>query len=117
MQREIVSGLKYVQRVTRMNVPGTVLLPTVILFHGRFAVDKDEFMVGSYGPKTDVQSYTTPMDEAPSGTSQLQYPSNTVTHAGMMHRGTYKVKSCFTDDDQNEWLMWTWTLEIKKDWE
>jgi Rho GDP-dissociation inhibitor len=34
----------------------------------------------------------------------------------MIHRGTYKVKSLFTDDDQNEWLGWSWTLEIKKDW-
>jgi hypothetical protein len=32
-----------------------------------FTVDKDEYMVGSYGPKTDLQSYTTPIEEAPSG--------------------------------------------------
>jgi hypothetical protein len=36
--------------------------------------------------------------------------------AGMMHRGTYKVKSLFTDDDKHEWLAWEWTLKIEKDW-
>lgn len=65
------------------------------------AVDSDEFMVGSYGPKADMHSFTTPMEEAPTG---------------MMHRGSYKVKSLFTDDDGHKWLEWQWTLEIKKDW-
>ena len=36
--------------------------------------------------------------------------------AGMMHRGKYKVKSKFVDDDGNCILEWTWTLEISKDW-
>uniref|UniRef100_A0A914VAL8 Rho GDP-dissociation inhibitor 3 n=1 Tax=Plectus sambesii TaxID=2011161 RepID=A0A914VAL8_9BILA len=85
VQREIVAGMKYVQKVYRAGVP----------------VDKDEFMVGSYPPKNDLQSYTTPVEEAPHG---------------MLHRGKYKVKSLFTDDDKHEWLAWEWSLEIKKDW-
>ena len=59
-------------------------------------------MVGSYGPKTEVQEYWTPVDEAPSG---------------MLHRGHYNVKSKFTDDDKNIYLEWEWSLDIKKDWE
>ncbi|VDK17286.1 unnamed protein product [Anisakis simplex] len=85
VQREICTGLKYKQKVIRHSI----------------AVDHDTFMVGSYAPKMELQSYTTPVDEAPSG---------------MIHRGTYKVKSQVTDDDGNDWLTWTWTLEISKDW-
>ena len=58
-------------------------------------------MVGSYGPKAEVQSYTTAPEQAPSG---------------MLARGTYIVKSLFTDDDKNEHLKWEWQLELKKDW-
>ncbi|GAB0099004.1 rho GDP-dissociation inhibitor 1 [Sergentomyia squamirostris] len=85
VQREIVHGLKYVQKTLRLGVP----------------VDKMTHMVGSYPPKKDLQSYTTPPEEAPSG---------------MMARGSYSVSSLFTDDDKNEHLKWEWSFEIKKDW-
>lgn len=85
VQREIVHGLKYVQKTYRMGVP----------------VDKMTHMVGSYPPKTEIQSYLTPFEEAPQG---------------MMARGTYSVTSLFTDDDKNEHLKWDWSFEIKKDW-
>lgn len=64
-------------------------------------VDKMTQMVGSYPPKTEIQSYTTPFEEAP---------------AGKMSRGIYSVTSLFTDDDKSEHLKWDWTFEIKKDW-
>jgi len=51
VQREIVHGLKYVQKTYRMGVP----------------VDKMTHMVGSYPPKKDIQFYITPAEEAPSG--------------------------------------------------
>lgn len=86
VQREIVTGLKYVQKTHRKGIQ----------------VDKTNFMVGSYGPKKDLQSYQTPLEDAPSG---------------MMYRGTYSIKSLFTDDDKHEHLAWEWNLEIKKDWE
>jgi predicted DNA-binding antitoxin AbrB/MazE fold protein len=85
VQREIVTGLKYVQKTYRKGLQ----------------VDKDQSMVGSYGPKDELQSYTTKPEQAP---------------AGMIARGTYTIKSLFTDDDKNEHLKWEWTLEIKKDW-
>lgn len=58
-------------------------------------------MVGSYPPKLEMQSYTTPSEEAPSG---------------MLCRGHYTVHSLFTDDDKNEHLKWEWSFEISKDW-
>lgn len=58
-------------------------------------------MVGSYPPKIDIQSYTTPPEKSPSG---------------LLARGNYTVSSLFTDDDKHEHLKWDWTFEIKKDW-
>ncbi|VDN01214.1 unnamed protein product [Thelazia callipaeda] len=86
VQREICTGLKYIQKVTRHSI----------------TVDKDTFMMGSYAPKMELQSFTTPLDEAPSG---------------MLHRGTYKIKSQVCDDDGHDWLSWSWILEIAKDWQ
>lgn len=66
------------------------------------SVEKMTQMVGSYAPKHELQSYTTPKEEMPSG---------------MLARGSYVAKSLFTDDDQNEHLKWEWSFDIKKDWE
>jgi len=85
VQREIVHGLKYVQKTTRKGIP----------------VDTMTHMVGSYAPKHEIQSYTTPQEEAPSG---------------MLFRGDYSVNSHFTDDDKNTHLKWDWKFEISKDW-
>lgn len=64
-------------------------------------VDKMSQMLGSYPPKTEIQSYTTPIQETPEG---------------MIARGTYTVQSLFTDDDKHEHLKWEWCFDIKKDW-
>ena len=73
------------------------------LMHALFSppVDTSKHMVGSYGPKTEPHLFTTKPDEAPSG---------------MMGRGTYTIKSKFTDDDKNIYLEWEWALTIAKDW-
>ncbi len=86
VQREIVSGLRYMQEVYRKGIK----------------VDKNKLMVGSYGPKTEAHVYKTPSEEAP---------------AGLLHRGTYVVKSKFSDDDKNSILEWEWSFQLKKDWE
>lgn len=85
VQREIVHGLKYVQKTYKLGLP----------------VDKMTHMVGSYAPKSEMQSYTTPPEDAPSG---------------MITRGNYTVHSLFTDDDKHEHLKWEWSFDIKKDW-
>ena len=64
-------------------------------------VENSSHMVGSYGPKKELQSFTTQKDTAPSG---------------MLARGSYTVKSLFTDDDKHEHLKWEWKIDIKKDW-
>jgi len=85
VQREIVHGLKYVQKTSRKGIP----------------VDTISQIMGSYAPKTEIQSFTTANEEAPSG---------------MLYRGDYSVSSTFTDDDKNIHLKWDWKFEISKDW-
>ena len=51
VQREIVTGLKYVHAVKKMGV----------------RVENETYMVGSYGPKLEMHEYTTPYDEMPTG--------------------------------------------------
>ena len=58
-------------------------------------------MVGSYAPKQEIQSYTTPLEEAP---------------AGLLFRGEYNVSSLFTDDDKNVHLKWEWKFKISDEW-
>ena len=64
-------------------------------------VDKSDYMVGSYGPRPAEYDFLTTIEEAPKG---------------MMARGTYVIKSRFTDDDKHDHLCWEWNLNIKKDW-
>ncbi|XP_071105710.1 rho GDP-dissociation inhibitor 1-like [Haliotis cracherodii] len=86
VQREIVSGLVYKQKIVRKGIK----------------VENMKMMVGSYGPKKDLNCYTTSLEDVPSG---------------MLARGTYTIKSQFTDDDKNNYLEWQFGMEIKKDWE
>lgn len=51
VQREIVTGLKYVHAVKKMGV----------------RVENETYMVGSYGPKMEMHEYMTPFDEMPTG--------------------------------------------------
>uniref|UniRef100_A0A8C7ILE3 Rho GDP-dissociation inhibitor 1 n=1 Tax=Oncorhynchus kisutch TaxID=8019 RepID=A0A8C7ILE3_ONCKI len=85
VNKEIVSGLKYVQQTHRKGV----------------RIDKSDYMVGSYGPRPNEYDFLTPLEEAPKG---------------MLARGTYNIKSKFTDDDKHNHLSWEWNLNIKKDW-
>ncbi|KAM8960194.1 rho GDP-dissociation inhibitor 3 [Pelodytes ibericus] len=72
-----------------------------VTYRKMLKVDKETHMVGSYGPRAEQYEFLTPMDEAPKG---------------MMARGTYQIKSTFTDDDKKIHLAWEWNLVIKKDW-
>jgi len=86
VQRDIVTGLKYGHETLRNDTQ----------------VDEIIHMVGSFGPKKGLQSYTTPEEEAP---------------AGSVSRGQYHIKSFLTDDDKNDFVSWEWLIEIKRDWE
>lgn len=88
VQHNILSGLKYVQRVKRKGIP----------------VGKDQEMIGSYPPNTSdkpLHEKTFAPEEAPSG---------------MMVRGKYDAESKFVDDDNNAHLTFNWSFEIAKDW-
>ncbi|XP_056143229.1 rho GDP-dissociation inhibitor 1 [Lampris incognitus] len=86
VNKEIVSGLKYIQHTFRKGV----------------RIEKTDYMVGSYGPRPGQEyEFLTPLEEAPKG---------------MLARGTYNIKSKFTDDDKHDHLSWEWNLTIKKEW-
>jgi len=88
VQHEIVSGLKYENKVYK----GII----------RAAVEKE--MLGSFGPQKDPHTVTFPRrgyEEAPSGT---------------LARGKYKAKSRYLDDDKQCHLEYQYCFEIKKDW-
>ncbi|KAF6022521.1 ARHGDIA [Bugula neritina] len=86
VQREIASGLRLRITTARKGIN----------------VDKQSYMVGCYGPKGEVQTYLTPVAEAPSG---------------MIARGSYKMTCSFLDDDKKMHLRWSFRMDVKKDWE
>uniref|UniRef100_A0A1D1YB60 Rho GDP-dissociation inhibitor n=1 Tax=Anthurium amnicola TaxID=1678845 RepID=A0A1D1YB60_9ARAE len=88
VQHEVVSGLKYLQVIKRKGI----------------RVDKTEEMIGSYGPNTTSEPYEKKFmtEEAPSG---------------MLARGHYDAKSKFIDDDGVSHIEWSWSFDIKKDWD
>jgi len=90
VQREIVTGLKYVQKTHTERLKLKV------------KVDKMTHMCGAFSPKMELQSSTTKDEFAPTGFGA---------------RGQYSITSLFTDDYKNEYLKWDWTLEVKKDWD
>ncbi|MGH0158592.1 UNVERIFIED_CONTAM: hypothetical protein FKN15_000316 [Acipenser sinensis] len=92
VNKEIVSGLKYVHHTYRKGIRALCFL---------LAVDKAVYMVGSYGPRVEEHEFMTPVEEAPKG---------------MLVRGGYHIKSYFTDDDKTDHLSWEWNLNIKKEW-
>eukprot|EP00292_Cryptomonas_paramecium_P034424 CAMPEP_0113677516 /NCGR_PEP_ID=MMETSP0038_2-20120614/9321_1 /TAXON_ID=2898 /ORGANISM="Cryptomonas paramecium" /LENGTH=211 /DNA_ID=CAMNT_0000594823 /DNA_START=317 /DNA_END=949 /DNA_ORIENTATION=+ /assembly_acc=CAM_ASM_000170 len=88
VQHEIVSGLKYVNKVFRAGI----------------RVDKDEEMIGSYAPQDSSYTITIPRrewEEAPSG---------------WLARGGYTAESSFVDDDGVTHLKYEYAFELKTDW-
>ncbi|CAB4409058.1 unnamed protein product [Rhizophagus irregularis] len=65
-------------------------------------VDKTEEMIGSYGPNAEPYEKKFMIEEAPSG---------------MLARGHYEAKSKFIDDDNATHIEWSWSFDIKKDWD
>ncbi|XP_067830413.1 rho GDP-dissociation inhibitor 2-like isoform X2 [Heptranchias perlo] len=85
VNKEIVSGLKYVANTYRKGIK----------------VEKSVFMVGSYGPRSEEYEFVSTSEDAPKG---------------LAARGTYTVKSIFTDDDKANHLSWEWVFSLKKEW-
>ncbi|CAI7603255.1 unnamed protein product [Penicillium bialowiezense] len=88
VHHEVLSGLKYLQVVKRKGI----------------RVSKDEEMLGSYAPNTNVKPLYEKIfneEEAPSG---------------MIARGHYNATSKFVDDDEHTHLLFEWAFDIAKDW-
>jgi len=88
VQHELVTGLKHVNTVYRKGVK----------------VDKEETMIGSFGPQKDPHDVVIPRngwDEAPKG---------------LVARGKYKAQAKFVDDDGQVHLEYEYAFAIKKDW-
>jgi Rho GDP-dissociation inhibitor len=67
-------------------------------------VDKQNTMLGSFGPQAEPHVVVFPRhgwEEAPSG---------------MLARGDYKAKSQFIDDDDQNHLEYEYAFSIKKTW-
>jgi hypothetical protein len=77
-------------------------------------VAKEVYMIGSYPPSKELISYSTSVETAPSGkfytTSSLKF------FAGILARGSYKVHSKISDDDNHLYSDFNWTLEIASSW-
>ncbi|KAK5107586.1 hypothetical protein LTR62_000980 [Meristemomyces frigidus] len=87
VQHQILSGMKYVQVVSRMGVK-----------------NKMQEMIGSYSPNTtDKPEY------------EKKFESETAP-SGMIGRGHYEAVSKFVDDDSQTHLQFKWSFDIKKDW-
>ena len=105
VQRDIVSGLKYVQTAYR----GPIKSNRVLFFEEYIIktwlsiniADKTTYMLGSRAPKPEIQVYIGEKETTPSG---------------MLARGKYSMKTQITDDDKKLYLSWEWNLEIAKDW-
>eukprot|EP01083_Nonionella_stella_P033237 91006_1 len=85
VQRDIVSGLKYDNKVYKKIV----------------RVVHDTQMVGSYAPANDKYTWTSEIEEAPSG---------------FLARGDYKAVILLLDDDKNQYGKIEYKFSIKKDW-
>lgn len=82
---DIVSGLKLTNTVSKLGV----------------RVDRTALMLGSYAPRPEPYTFSTPVAEWPSG---------------MLARGAYGARTTFTDDDKTTHLDFSWGIEIKKEW-
>jgi len=85
VQRDIVNGLKYVQKTYRMGA----------------RVDRMTHMIGSQAPKLEVQSSTTPEETAPSG--MMARGSYTVTSLFTDDYNTEHLKWDWKLDVKSDW--------------
>ena len=109
VQHELISGLRYLQRIKRGGLP----------------IDKSEEMMGSFLPNT----LKNPVYEKKCRFwAPLLLPHCHVNlllcivtekeaPSGMLYRGHYDVFSRFMDDDRRSHLEFHWSLDVKKSWD
>ncbi|KAF5845168.1 hypothetical protein GGP41_001321 [Bipolaris sorokiniana] len=94
VQHEILAGLKYLQKVTRMGASAKLQEMMVPILT----------RLGSYGPNTEEKPFYEKKFEPETAPS------------GMLGRGHYTALSKFVDDDNQVHLQFKWSFDIKKDW-
>jgi Rho GDP-dissociation inhibitor len=108
VHHEVLSGLKYLQVVKRSGI----------------RVSKDEEMLGSYAPNTNVTPIYEKICELPvlilfclRAVLMHYYPvAEEEAPSGMLARAHYNAVSKFIDDDDHEHLKFDWSFDIAKDW-
>ncbi len=85
---DIVSGVQY----------------TTQTYQKGLRIQKDQQMLGSFGPQDRPHEVTVPRH------GWAEVPS------GLLSRGSYTAKGTFTDDDGVELGAWEWAFDIKSSW-
>lgn len=119
VHHQILSGLKYVQVVSRGPLKNKMQEMIVRVSH---FIPHLSFVTTSYckltchllsSPFTSQGSYSPNTTEKP--TYEKKFEPDTAP-TGMLGRGKYSAVSKFVDDDKVTHLEFAWTFEIKKDW-
>ncbi|CAI4221003.1 unnamed protein product [Auanema sp. JU1783] len=84
VQREIVSGLKYVFKMKKLGIK----------------LHKDSVMIGSYAPNSEKIVYQGSVEECPK--------------TGVISMGKFVIKSQIVDDYGKVYLEFSWNLDIQK---
>jgi Rho GDP-dissociation inhibitor len=139
VQHEILSGMKYVQVVSRMGAK-TKMQEMIVCFSYCTTYPYHDFYCSeavyvltcfyraptrptpptSLSTRRSVRFHHSPLyfPHPPREESNLT-PSKVESEtapSGMLFRGHYEAVSVFTDDDKNEYLKFKWAFDIKKDW-
>jgi Rho GDP-dissociation inhibitor len=136
VQHEILSGMKYVQVVSRMGAKTKMQEMIVRFFAALWAFSSHCWFGMEKKNRADQTDHRAPTRPTPltspntrrsvclppilplpckSNINPFKVESETAP-SGMLFRGHYEAVSVFTDDDKNEYLKFKWAFDIKKDW-
>lgn len=121
VQHEILAGLKYLQKVTRMGVSNKMQEMMVRISTTQCASDTDcvarvRTVLAQRRSHSTRRSVSSALN-----TGHLCWLTHHVVEpetapSGMLGRGHYTAVSKFVDDDNQTHLQFTWSFDIKKDW-
>ena len=120
VQHEILAGLKYLQKVSRMGVSskmqemmvGWVTPLRIARANGNNRAHTVLAPRRSHSTRRSVRRFSSP---TPRHANTLPVEPETAP-SGMLGRGHYEAVSKFVDDDNHTHLQFKWSFDIKKDW-
>jgi Rho GDP-dissociation inhibitor len=121
VQHEILAGLKYLQKVSRVGLSSKMQEMMVSWNHTclRWMVTNGHARVPT-APAQRRSRSTRRSVSIPASLSHHILTSSTVepetAPSGMLGRGHYEAVSKFVDDDNHTHLQFKWSFDIKKDW-